>query len=835
MPITQTQYNNVLTQCNKTWDTVFGGNGGNIVYVPDGTIYVEINTGDGSTTPYQITQTCCNVLKNRLINESPTQYPINVNPNDIFFDLDEQKCRWSETPASACSLSDTPIKIVLNPVGNDGVLFTLNENDTCRLEIKFDYLFKINCSTLGDIVTPDSKNQFTTSVNNDYVILNQIKFEKESQLFEINNQLESLSKIASNTPYSIVCDNFPLNQEFDNTNKITQKQTLPFLNTGFESVTKTSIISGSLEEPIYKTRTVNFCLTETGLNTWKNIIGENNYIDFINGNQNSYTCSNVIEIDKLNQEAILNNEEKLIYECNTPFGEKTKLLNEITSLALIQKNLKLEIENFESQLIVLNETTSPCTSILGQFENINASVTLDLINEDNETIPNVFVENFFNINQGLYNYLVSNQNNSGFFVCGEPNQNETWTTNCTGLVYPEFTFGETIQDSDELNVSICQNIKDIIYQNLYDSSGAQSQEDFNQSLSPNIFNSNWLTYSKVIEVPSIFYNNKIKMNILINDFCENFCILIDQINMTKICDDINRTNVFISQSPGFNLTRVVDNKKSWVEENTYTERKFYIGDYNDDNKIRQTNYNLDEERLILNSKEIDLTINMASAVENDVWCYILDNTNLLTGTTNTSPCIQNCGDSSLNISGLTSTNFNELDSLETFEETLLSELIDVKNRKVLSSYPTLRAIYDRYMNSTFYGLPLSNQFTYEKMDEFSNLVKTYWNDIIEQVVPATTLWGNVKIYTNTMFDQQKFKYKSYTTLLGQNNFEGENIPSPINSLSGQCESVDVLSVLIPVSKDNLQYKIRPVRYNSLCIAQMNTGSEFIGKVEIISE
>jgi hypothetical protein len=103
--------------------------------------------------------------------------------------------------------------------------------------------------------------------------------------------------------------------------------------------------------------------------------------------------------------------------------------------------------------------------------------------------------------------------------------------------------------------------------------------------------------------------------------------------MTKVCDDANRTNIFISESPGFEITRIIDNKKSWIQVENTTDRNFFVANYDDSNKIRQTEYTVDEDRLILNSKEIDLTMNMASAVENDVWCYLLDNSNLLTGTT----------------------------------------------------------------------------------------------------------------------------------------------------------------------------------------------------------
>jgi hypothetical protein len=41
------------------------------------------------------------------------------------------------------------------------------------------------------------------------------------------------------------------------------------------------------------------------------------------------------------------------------------------------------------------------------------------------------------------------------------------------------------------------------------------------------------------------------------------------------------------------------------------------------------------------------------------------------------------------------------------------------------------------------------------MDQFAGLIGDYWVDIVEQVIPATTLWGSTKIYSNSVFDTQK--------------------------------------------------------------------------------
>jgi hypothetical protein len=943
MPITSNEFQNSLRTCYKIWDAVFNSPNGVINFLPDGTIYAFAGQN------YNITQTCCNILRDTLLVQNPPQYPTNVDPNNIYFDLNEQKCRWSRPSNESCAIPDKEIKIVLNPVGNDGAFFTLTENDTCRLEIKFDYLFKIKCKTLDEVVkvTPVTYLKPVTDLRQEY-------FKKESELLDVNIQLEGLSKQAASTSYSIICNDFPTNEEVATsspTTEITQTQKLPFLNTGFGSLTNNTEISVSSTKvaPIYETKSVNFCLTDVGLISWRNIIGENNYVEFINGEPDSYTCLDVIEIEKLNQEAIINNNEKLLFECTTPFGEKTTLLNKISELITIQKKLTNEINTIDANIKAIGDVTNPCSTILGQFENLSATVTLDMIDENNVTTPNIFFSTFFGVEQNLYSHLTNNQNNSGFFVCGEPTNNEPWASGCTGLVYPEFTFGGIVEDSPELNVSVCNNIKDILYQELYSSSGIPTEQEFNDSLSPNVFNSNWLTYTNTIDVTSGFTNNQIKLNIIIDGSCDNFCLLIDQISLTKVCEDANRENIFISQSPGFELTRVIDNKKSWIQADTYTERDFYIAKYDDLNKIRQTEYNLEDDRLILNSKEIDLTVNMASAIENDVWCYLLDNPNLLTGSTvcpnaywgsestgfsiftkmqdmgiyngkkwflarpnielvtpnsyltiyfdgfdwvgtqtsnfitppvasgnitsissnpsigsnppedgwvccvnspfgsstlylennaidytneNCYNCFTSCGDNGINISALTTTEVKEATTLETFENILTSELTDAKNRKVLSAYPSLRAVYDRYMNATQYGVPQSNEFTYEKMDKFTGLIKTYWDDLIEQVVPATTLWGSVKVYTNTMFDQQKYKYRSYTSLFCNSPLNFVAPPSPINGSEGQCHAAEVITSSIQVFSSDLQFRKRLVPYNSICLTQMNFGSEFVGNVDI---
>jgi hypothetical protein len=220
-------------------------------------------------------------------------------------------------------------------------------------------------------------------------------------------------------------------------------------------------------------------------------------------------------------------------------------------------------------------------------------------------------------------------------------------------------------------------------------------------------------------------------------------------------------------------------------------------------------------------------------MDNEVYDFMDGATTGNTSDFNHSNC---CGDSFIDFQSLLTRQLSAVTTVEDFEYFLTSELIDVKNRQTLSSYPTLRALYDRYMNSGLYCNTNSSRFDYVTMDQFASLVGNYWVDIVEQVIPATTIWGSVKIYSNTIFDQQKFKYKSYSTLLCGNPFSGESVPSPINGVDGMCVDVSVITTPIIIGTDDTLKLKSPISSicDSICIAQMNSNSEFIGTITIIS-
>jgi hypothetical protein len=494
--------------------------------------------------------------------------------------------------------------------------------------------------------------------------------------------------------------------------------------------------------------------------------------------------------------------------------------------------------------IILNTTKGTslqgCTRPVDVFQNLDVSLVLEVYS--GTSWINLYEESvFLPIGEdNLYNYLVDRPNSSGFYVCGQAATSETWATGCVPLTYLEF-----VQETQNLavdaqsNVLVCNNIKQNLYDELFRQSGysglTAGETTFRQSLYSTVFSSDWLRYTTTITDETLLQtinNKKIRFSLKLNTYCGDICVLMDNISMNKNCDKLMRTDVFISRSPGFDLQKVVDNKKSWVNTNSVVNKNFEILTVSDTNPIRVTDYDSNDERLVINTKEIDLDISVASAIEYDVWKYLEDNTCTLTGLTFTACTTppRTCGDK-INFTGLMSTDITTIRSADEFHEVILSELIDVKNRKTIQSYPTLKALYERYLKVSGYCGPQSSMYRYDTMEDIANLVGSYWVDIIEQVIPSTSIWNGARIYTNTAFDQQKFRYRPYSSFFGYTSittrpFNGYNVPSPINGTSGTTQLVSVTTKTITNNNTTT------TKFSRMGLAQFNRGSEFIGKVTI---
>lgn len=513
--------------------------------------------------------------------------------------------------------------------------------------------------------------------------------------------------------------------------------------------------------------------------------------------------------------------------------------------------------NCEDLSTLLTGTNTKCPDIISLFENIGATMIIEANDLNNSNSQIVYSENVFNkigANR-LYRYLSGKSGNTGFYVCGL--SNNPLDTKCYDFNLYDLTTNNL--------VTSCGKIQDQLLSKLATQAnipGGNINRTFRTNIDATAFASNWLNYTTQITDVNIINqisNKKIKLSIELSGTCIDTCVLLDNIKLDKNCTRITRRDIFSTKVLGFELDRVRDNKKSWVSTTERTRRVFSIGNFDNNQPIRYTDYYVNDERLVINTKEIDLDINLASAIETDIWYYISDNPCLLTGgTIGTTFCIKNvgyyssntnttianctpkiyccseyCGGDVCDIQKLFTESLTDIVTVEDFKDYVTSLLIDAKNRKTINTYPTLRMLYERYMNSLAFCGTKSSKFDYKTMDEFANLIGNYWVDLIEQVVPATTIWGSTRIYSNTVFDAQKFPYKAYTLFFGNNDKRNEKVLSPVTGDS--CSASATTSFIKGSSSATTTFFTagNKAEFNNVYPIQMNSSSEFISFVTIV--
>jgi hypothetical protein len=539
----------------------------------DGSVSVFVNIGGDTLTPIPMTKSCCQKL-------DPT----------YTFNIDTQKCEWGSPLEDGGNCTFQPFKIVLNPKGNDGVIFSVDEKDdeTCTLDISFDYLMQFDCEDVvkriqdntsqnTGLTEAQTKEKYALQADYDKCYKQKLSYEKN--LIELENQL-------SRTPYVIECNN-PNNEKTDTV-------------VGFkvvESKGKYSKLSSNYNLPPrsfdlkdYSSTTIRYCLTDAGLLEWQRILGTNTYNSWIysNGVDTSlYGCEQVNALVSLD-----NKSGDYLGSCDisiTARDEINKNINEIKSVikGLDCGRLLDEIESLQADI--------SCPTVMDMLETLDVCMTLDIVNPSTGRLQTVYEESILNIGSGnLPVYLGETQPNTGFLTTGS-----TGTTFCDTLAK---------QLMDEL-------------QEVSPNSGSTQIQDLVQ----NSLDSEWLSFNTSITdqtILDIIYNERIKVSLFVKDCCVDFSILIDRIKLDKNCSKIKSNSTTISRSPSFDMIRVCDNKKSWLSNETLNNREL-------DLKFRDTQYDINNYKLAINSKEVDLDINPANAIEQDLFCYIKDNECLL--------------------------------------------------------------------------------------------------------------------------------------------------------------------------------------------------------------
>lgn len=226
---------------------------------------------------------------------------------------------------------------------------------------------------------------------------------------------------------------------------------------------------------------------------------------------------------------------------------------------------------------------------------------------------------------------------------------------------------------------------------------------------------------------------------------------------------LDRFRKFPYMDLGYYLTPKVDNNKSWSD--------YEVGLRSNLDANLNALYNVDNEKLVLNVKNIDLFMNPAQGLAYDVWYmsrqfnYPIPNQGM--GYVAPTYCDPNPTLQYPQRGGVDWTVINPQPKRKTFFEfaqTFWKNTINVRNRQFATDgktggYPTLSSIYWKYLQSEQDANIQNNNFTYKTMIEYVEGMGDYWIRLVEQMIPATTIWNTGIKYENSIFHRQKFVWR----------------------------------------------------------------------------
>ena len=227
---------------------------------------------------------------------------------------------------------------------------------------------------------------------------------------------------------------------------------------------------------------------------------------------------------------------------------------------------------------------------------------------------------------------------------------------------------------------------------------------------------------------------------------------------------LQRYRQFPYMNLGYRLRKIQDNKKSWYDEQGILRESFDAG-FN-------AYYTVGEECLTINVKNVDIFMNPAQGLVYDVWSmsrqYNFPIPEQGLNYVPPSPC--NIPNPYPKRGGIDWTEIVPKPKQKTFFEfaqTFWHNMINVRNRQFITDgktggYPTLQSIYWKYLESQQLAGIQNDNFTYQTMIDYVNGLGDYWIRLIEQMIPATTIWTTGTKLENSIFHRQKFVWRRQT-------------------------------------------------------------------------
>ena len=172
-------------------------------------------------------------------------------------------------------------------------------------------------------------------------------------------------------------------------------------------------------------------------------------------------------------------------------------------------------------------------------------------------------------------------------------------------------------------------------------------------------------------------------------------------------DYFNYFRTFQGLDYGFDLKSRIDNKKVSIADN------------------------LNESKLILNRKNINVFLSPSQTIEYDVWRQSRNN--------------------ELTFGTLTpQTGFTFAEYLDTVINQVISNSNTIKYER---NYSDLNDVFNDYKTNTGY-----TPYDFTSVNEYIQKMSPYWIKLIEQFIPATTLWKGGVLISNNKFNRSKYRY-----------------------------------------------------------------------------
>ncbi len=210
---------------------VFSNDGTVLGVLPYGTSSTDSNTNQTKTS-YLNQPDFDKGFNSSWLKSTPTNSPnISYSPisqeccNAFNFnwDVDTNKCFWTEL----CD-ADPELKLSLGADGNEGVIFQVQDDEVCQLEVKFDYLLQFDCDSLQECYTEGAiqsseYNTIVSRISELNTLINESEDRIESETNKWNDDLRDWNRLISSKEgeISIATDELKvLNDEYDRLNAL---------------------------------------------------------------------------------------------------------------------------------------------------------------------------------------------------------------------------------------------------------------------------------------------------------------------------------------------------------------------------------------------------------------------------------------------------------------------------------------------------------------------------------------------------------------------------------------------------------------------------------------